>query len=72
MAQLVTCPALDLGLGHYARIVALNSVLGSVMSVEPAWDSLSLSLSLSLSHSLFLPPPHSAFSSPCPPVWLSH
>ena len=49
MAQLVKCPALDLGSGHYARIVALNSVLGSVMSVEPAWDSRSLSLSLSFS-----------------------
>ena len=35
---------LGFGSGHDLRIVQLSSALGSKLSVEPAWDSLSLSL----------------------------
>ena len=34
---------LDFGLGHDLRVVGLSPMLGSMLGVEPAWDSLSLS-----------------------------
>ena len=37
-----------------SRFVASSPVLGSVLSVEPAWDSLSLSLCPSLAHAVSL------------------
>ena len=40
---------LDLGSGHDPRIVGSTWVLGSGLSVELAWDSLSLSMSVCLS-----------------------
>ena len=60
MAQSVKYPALDLGSGHDLTVVGSSSASGSVLSVEPAWDSLSSSpsalrpfvLSFSLSVSL--------------------
>ena len=48
MAQLVECLTFDFGSGHDPRVVGLSPVSGSVLSVEPGWDSLSLSVSLSL------------------------
>ena len=46
-AQSVEHPTLDFSSGHDARVVGSSPVPGSALSVEPAWDSLSLSLSLS-------------------------
>ena len=45
MAQLVEGPTFDFGSGH-ARVMGSSPVLGSVLSVESAWDSLFLSLCL--------------------------
>ena len=54
---------LDFGSGHDAGVVGLSHALGSVLSVEAAWDSLSLSLSPSAplppfmcTHALLLTP----------------
>ena len=55
MAQLVEHLTLDFGSGHDPRVMGSSPMSGSMLSVEPAWDSLSpihsfiLSLSLSLS-----------------------
>ena len=48
MVQSVKCLTLDFGSGHDLTIVGLSPALGSALSMEPAWNSLSLSLSLSL------------------------
>ena len=40
MTQSVECLTLNLGSGHDPRIVGLSPMLGSVLGVEPAWDSL--------------------------------
>ena len=60
-AQSVKCLTLDIGLGHDLVVLGLSPMWGSVLRVEPAWDSLSfcpfsthvhvlaLSFSLSLS-----------------------
>ena len=45
MAQLVKCLTLDITLGHDPRVVELSPALGSMLSMDLAWDSLSLSLS---------------------------
>ena len=54
VAQWVQCLTLDFRSGPDPRVVSSSLVLGSALSVEPAWDSLSRSLSLPLpcSHSL--------------------
>ena len=44
VAQSVDCPTLDFGSGHDPRVVGSSPKLGSGLSVEPAWDSLSLLL----------------------------
>ena len=44
VAQLVEHPTLDFGLGHDPMVMGSNPLLGSVLSVEPAWDPLSLFL----------------------------
>ena len=52
MTQLVKHLTPNFGSGHDLRVVRLSPTLGSVLGMEPAWDSLSpsfLSLSLSLS-----------------------
>ena len=56
MAQSVECPTLDFGSGHGLTVVRLSSMSGSMLSVEPAWDSFSPSLSAPapLKHSLML------------------
>ena len=54
MAHLVERPTLDLGSGHGLTVVGSSPVLGSALSVEPLWDTLSLSLSLSLCSSPIL------------------
>ena len=46
MAQLVERLTLDFGLGRDPRFVGLSHTWSSMLSVEPAWDSVS-SLSLS-------------------------
>ena len=43
MAQLVEHPTLDFGSGCDPRVKGLSPMLGSTLSVEPAWDSLSVS-----------------------------
>jgi len=48
VAQLVKHPTLDFSSGHDLRVIRSNPALGSVLSVEPAWDSLSLPLPLPL------------------------
>ena len=60
MVQVVDCPTLDFHSSHHFRLVGLSPESGSVIGVEPAWESLSLlplpllfSLSLSLSLSFF-------------------
>ena len=57
-AQLVERPTLDFGSGHNPRVVGGSPVSGSMLSVEPAWNFLSPSLSLSLSLSAPLPHTH--------------
>ena len=42
---------LDFSLGHDLIVTGSSPTLGSSLSVEPAWDSLSLSFSLLLPHS---------------------
>ena len=42
MAQSVECLMLDFGSGHDPSIVGSSPASGSALSVEPAWDSLSL------------------------------
>ena len=44
--QLVERPTLDFGSGRDPRVVGLGPVLGSVLSVEPVWNFLSLSVPL--------------------------
>ena len=51
--QSVECPTLDFGSGHDPRVVGLSLELGSMLSVEPASDSVS-SLSALLPSSLSL------------------
>ena len=53
MAQLVKCPTLDFSLGHDLTVCEFKS-RGALCagSVEPAWDSLSLSLCPSLTHAV--------------------
>ena len=46
--QSVECPTLDFGSGHDPRVVGLSLELGSMLSVEPASDSVSISLSAPL------------------------
>ena len=46
MAQLVECLTLDLGSGHGLTVCEIKPHVGLCAdSVEPAWDSLSLSVS---------------------------
>ena len=47
MAQWVKRLTLDFGSGCDLTVVGLSPVLDPVLSVEPAWDSLSASLFLS-------------------------
>ena len=47
MAQSIKHPTLDFGSGSDLRVVRPSPTLGSVLGVEPVYDSLSLSLSLS-------------------------
>ena len=42
MAQSVECPTLDFGSGHDPRVVGSSPTSGSVLSVEPTLDSVSL------------------------------
>ena len=44
MARSVKRPTLDFGSGHDPRVVGSSPTLDSMLSMEPAWDSLSLSL----------------------------
>ena len=57
VAQLLTCSTLDFGSGHDLTVVESSPMSGSVLGVQPAWDSLSLSLlpssSALLTHTLF-------------------
>ena len=46
VAQLAEHPTLDFASGHDPRVVGSSPVSGSVLSVEPAWDSLFLSAHL--------------------------
>ena len=41
MAQLIKSPTLDLGSVHDTSVVTWSPMLGSVLDMEPAWDSLS-------------------------------
>ena len=41
-------PSLDFSSGHDPRVVGLSSVLGSALSMEPAWGSFIFSLPFSL------------------------
>ena len=50
VAQSVEHLTLDLGSGHGPRIVESSPVSGSILGMEPAWNSFSLSLSQHLSH----------------------
>lgn len=45
MVQMVECPALGFGSGYDLRVMRLNPTWGSVLGVETAWDSLSVSSS---------------------------
>ena len=45
-AQSVKCLTLDIGLGHDLVVLGSSPMWGSVLRVEPAWDSLSLLLPL--------------------------
>ena len=44
VAQSVEHPTLDFDSGHDPRVMGSSPALGPVLSMEPAWDSLSLSL----------------------------
>lgn len=59
MAQLVQYPAVDFGSGHNHRVMRASPMLGSMLGVEPAWDSPSPSPSAH--HPL---PPTCVFSPP--------
>ena len=37
----VKCPTLNFSSGHDLRVLELSPTLGSMLGVEPAWDSLS-------------------------------
>ena len=55
MAQLVKHPTVDLGSGHDLMGHEIESHIGLYADVvEPAWDSLSPSLTLPHSHMFFL------------------
>ena len=45
MAQSVEHPTLDVDANHDLTVVRLSLASGSVLGVEPAWDSFSSSLS---------------------------
>ena len=47
MVQLVECLTLDFGSGHDLRVMGLSLASGSMLSLEPAQDSLSFCLPLS-------------------------
>ena len=49
VAQSVERQTLDFGSSHDPGVVGASHSSGSVQSMEPAWDSLSLSLCLRLS-----------------------
>ena len=57
MAQSVEHPTLDFGSVHDPRVMGSSPALGPVLSMEPAWDSLSLSLCPSPVHALSLSVP---------------
>ena len=58
MAQSVEGLTFDFGSGHDLVVMRLSPTSSSVMSMAPAWDSVSFSLSFFLSSSpLSLPPP---------------
>ena len=57
MIQLVEYLTLDFCSGHNPRVLDSSSLPGSVLSMEPAYDSLSLSLFLSLSTCTLPSPP---------------
>ena len=44
VAQSVEHPTLNFSSGHGPRVMGLSSTSASSLSMEPAWDSLSLSL----------------------------
>ena len=46
VAQLVKCPTLGFHSGHDPRVMGSSPALGSTLSTEPAWVSLSSSLTL--------------------------
>ena len=48
VAQVVECLTLGFSSGHDPRVVGSNPMLGSMLHMEPTWDSLSLSLSFPL------------------------
>ena len=50
VAQSLKCPALDFGSGHDLTVVSLSPMSGSVLGVDLAWDSLSLSAPPSCMH----------------------
>ena len=54
VAQSVEHLTLDFGSGHDPRIVVSSSKWGSVLSMDPAWDSLSFPLPLFPACTLFL------------------
>ena len=54
VAQLVKCLTVDFGSGHDPRVVGWSPVLGSVLGVDPAWDSLSPSAPLTPACAHFL------------------
>ena len=56
VAQSVDCPTLDFGSGHDPRVMGSSPTWGSVLSMEPVCDSISLSLCLPPSHALSLSP----------------
>ena len=47
VAQWVERPTLDFDSGHDPRVMGSSPLLGSALSVDPAWDSLFLSALLS-------------------------
>ena len=50
MAQLVKCPTPNFSSGHDLTVVRSSPALGSTLSMEAAYDSLSLSSSLTPAH----------------------
>ena len=54
VVQLVKHPTLDFGSGHDLRVVRLIPKSDSMLSVEPAADSLSPSLGSSPAHFLYI------------------